>query len=110
MPPTLKAGLAALLGAAALLAACATPEGASTTQLASASAITASMEGQEAPDGTVIRCRSMQVTGSRFPAKECKSEQAWKEFDKAMAENAKAATDGFQRLNSGCSTQSQGTC
>lgn len=100
-------GLIALLGAAAILAACATPEDAA-TQLASTETMQASMEGQEASDGSIIRCRSMQVTGSRFPAKTCKSEKVWEEFDKAMAENAKSATDGFQRLNTGCAVS--GTC
>lgn len=103
-----KPAFAALLVAASLTA-CATAEG-GPAQYASADKITPAMEGQTASDGTAIRCRSMQVTGSRFPAKECKSENAWKEFDKVMAENAKAATDGFQRLRSGCATQAEGGC
>ncbi|PKP81384.1 MAG: hypothetical protein CVT79_11540 [Alphaproteobacteria bacterium HGW-Alphaproteobacteria-18] len=90
------------------LAACTTP--ANGAAEASGTKITAAMEGQMTDDGTAIKCRSMQVTGSRFPAKECKSEKAWQEFDKIMAENAKSSTDGFQRLRSGCATQAEGTC
>lgn len=108
MTTSLKTALAAIL-AAATLAACATPE-AGTVQLASTDKITPSMEGQMSSDGSVIRCRSMQITGSRFPAKECKSETAWAEFDAAMAENAKSHTDKFQRLNTGCATQAEGSC
>lgn len=103
----LKPALAAIL-AASVLSACATP--ASNEAVASGGKITASMEGKMTEDGTVVACRSMQVTGSRFPAKECKSEKAWKEFDIIMAENAKSSTDGFQRLRSGCSTQAEGSC
>lgn len=99
-----------LVGAAATiaLAACATPAtGAAPTADAK---ITAAMEGKTADDGTMIKCRAMQVTGTRFPAKECKSEKAWEEFDKLMAENAKSSVDGFQRLNTGCATQAEGSC
>jgi len=99
-----------LASAAAILAlaACATP---ATGAAPSADAkITAAMEGQTADDGTIIKCRAVQRTGTRFPAKECKSEKAWEEFDKLMAENAKSSVDGFQRLNTGCSTQSEGSC
>lgn len=106
MSLSLKSGLAGML-AAAILAACATPAPGA-AQIASASQITPSMEGQTAPDGTVISCRSMQVTGSRFPVKECKSAAAWESFDAAMADNAKSETDKFQRVNTGCSTS--GTC
>lgn len=108
MAHALKAGCFALFAFAAL-AGCATPEG-GTTQLASAGRITPKMEGQEATDGTPVRCRSMQVTGSRFPVKECKSEKAWEDYDKMMAENARSATDGFQRVRTGCSTQAEGGC
>lgn len=107
MPRISKTGAGALLGVFVIFAACATPDN-SAAELASTDTIKASMEGQVAPDGSVIRCRSIQVTGSRFPAKECKSEKTWEEFDKAMAENAKSATDGFQRLNTGCAVS--GTC
>jgi hypothetical protein len=90
------------------MAACATP--ATGAPLSADARITAAMEGKTANDGTIIKCRSMQVTGTRFPAKECKSEKAWEEFDKLMAENAKSSVDGFQRLNTGCATQAEGTC
>lgn len=103
---TMKSCVVALLAAAFLGACAANPSGA--TALASADKITAGMEGQTAPDGTVIKCRSMQVTGSRFPVKECKSGAAWEEFDTLMASNAKNETDKFQRLNTGCSTT--GSC
>lgn len=91
---------------------CAAALGACTTSTPGTTALagtqtTAAMEGQTAPDGTIVKCRSMQVTGSRFPVKDCKSEKAWKEFDAMMAENAKNQTDKFQRLNSGCSTSGE---
>lgn len=108
MVVALKSTFAVLVSAIAL-SACATNTS-GTTALAGADAITAGMEGQMAPDGSVVKCRSMQVTGSRFPTKDCKSELAWKEFDKMMAENAKSSTDGFQRLRSGCATQAEGSC
>lgn len=106
MAITLKSTFAVMVSALTL-AACATNTSGATA-LAGADTITAGMEGKMAPDGSVVKCRSMQVTGSRFPAKDCKSELAWKEFDKMMAENAKNETDKFQRLNTGCSTT--GTC
>lgn len=90
-----------------VLAACAT-NSSGMTAVSGADKITAGLEGQMAPDGTIVKCRSMQVTGSRFPVKDCKSEKAWDEFDKLMAENAKSATDKFQRVNSGCSVS--GSC
>ncbi|MBY9065984.1 hypothetical protein K1X12_03690 [Hyphomonas sp. WL0036] len=102
----MKLGVVGLLSAGALVACASNTSG--TTALNGADKITASMEGQTAPDGSIVKCRSMQVTGSRFPAKDCKSELAWKEFDRLMAENAKNETDKFQRLNTGCSTT--GTC
>lgn len=86
--------------AVSVLAACATP--ATNETVDTSEKIAASMEGKMTDDGTVVVCRSMQVTGSRFPAKECKSEKVWKEFDAIMAENAKSSTDRIQRVNSGC--------
>ena len=98
----------ASVAATLAMTACATP---ATAAAPTADAkITAAMEGKTADDGTIIKCRAMQVTGTRFPAKECKSEKAWEEFDKLMAENAKSSVDGFQRLNTGCATQAEGTC
>ncbi len=67
-------------------------------------------EGDIAPDGSVVSCRATAVIGTRFKHKDCKSELAWKEFDEITEANARESTDKFQRLNSGCSTQSQGTC
>jgi hypothetical protein len=86
---------------ATALAACATAPaqpGADTGKL------TASMEGQTAPDGTPIRCRAMDTIGTRFAQKECKSAKAWEEFDKLMADNAKEQTDKIQRVGSGPAT------
>lgn len=92
-------------GVAALLSACASAP----VQTASNSEkITAAMQGQTAKDGSIISCRSILQTGTRFPVKECKSEKTWEEFDKMVALNAKEQTDKFQRLNSGCSAT--GTC
>ncbi len=95
---SLALGLAACV---AVLAGCAT---------ATAPAPAALVAGQMAPDGTIVVCRSMALTGTRFPAKECKSEKAWEEIDAIFAANAKAETDKFQRLNTGCSTQGEGSC
>lgn len=91
------------LTCALMLGAC-TTNTSGTTALAGADKKMAALEGQAAPDGSIVKCRSMQVTGSRFPVKDCKSEKAWKEFDAQMAENAKNETDKFQRMNTGCST------
>lgn len=65
---------------------------------------TASMQGQTAPDGTPIRCRAMDMIGTRFAQKECKSAKAWEEFDKLMADNAREQTDKIQRAGSGGAT------
>ncbi|KJS24387.1 MAG: hypothetical protein VR75_15370 [Hyphomonadaceae bacterium BRH_c29] len=61
-------------------------------------------------DGEPIVCRKMWVTGTRFPLKECKTEEAWTAYDEYTNANAKESTDKYQRLNTGCSTQAQGTC
>lgn len=110
MLQSLNARLALIAAAAACLAACTTPDGAATQAAAPSGRITPAMEGQLAADGSPIRCRSVQVTGSRFPVRECKSELVWKEYDTMMAENAKSATDGFQRVRTGCSTSGEGGC
>ena len=52
----------------------------------------------------------MKVTGTRFAKRECKTVAAWKEYDAYTEQNARESTDKIQRLNSGCSTQAQGTC
>lgn len=67
-------------------------------------------EAMTGPDGEPVICRKMPVTGTRFPIKECKTEAAWAEYDEYTNSNAKESTDKFQRLNSGCSTQAQGSC
>lgn len=107
MAPEFKTVLVALFGVAAASACAANTSGLSAN---GTDKITAAMEGQTAADGTVVKCRSMQLTGTRFPAKECKSEKAWEDFDKLMAETAKSSVDGYQRLNTGCSTQAEGSC
>jgi len=107
---TLNARRTLIVFVATCLAACTTPERAATLAAAPSGRITPAMEGQLAADGSPIRCRSVQVTGSRFPVRECKSQTAWKEYDTMMAENARSATDGFQRVRTGCSTGGEGRC
>ncbi|HPE46980.1 MAG TPA: hypothetical protein PLR76_01235 [Hyphomonas sp.] len=82
-----------------LLVACANPPPVQTAAINPNDATT-SMEGQVSPDGTVIVCRSIKQTGSRFPLHECKSEKAWAKFDAMTKENAKTAIDKIQR--NGC--------
>jgi hypothetical protein len=48
-----------------------------------------------------VVCRSMKVTGTRFAKRECKTVAAWVEYDTYTNQNAKEATDKFQRLNTG---------
>jgi hypothetical protein len=43
----------------------------------------------------------MKVTGTRFAKRECKTVAAWVEYDTYTNQNAKEATDKFQRLNTG---------
>ncbi|KCZ88512.1 putative lipoprotein [Hyphomonas jannaschiana VP2] len=50
------------------------------------------------------------MTGTRFAEKTCKTQAAWDAFDDYTNSNAKEQTDKFQRLNSGCSTQAEGSC
>ena len=89
--------------------------GCQTAPVAPASAVAAAVpETAEsiqvaAAEGDVL-CRSMKVTGTRFAKRECKTVAAWKEYDAYTEKNARESTDKFQRLNSGCSTQAQGTC
>ena len=86
----------AALGLAAVTTACATSS--STTQTAA----------NVGPDGKPLVCRSIQVTGTRFPQKECKTAEAWEQFDAYTKDNAKQSTDKFQRVNSGAATQAGG--
>lgn len=101
--------LGAGLVSALLLSACAASAGPG-MQAGSDQRSTSALEGKVAPDGTPVTCRSMQVTGSRFPAKDCRSQAAWQQFDEAMAENARSQTDKFQRVNTGCATRAEGGC
>jgi hypothetical protein len=82
------------LAAAFCLAACATPPAATGAQ-ASIKA------GDIAPDGTAVSCRTIDVIGTRFGERSCKSEAAWKQFDAQMAANAKEHTDKYQRVGTG---------
>ena len=59
-------------------------------------------------DGEPLVCRSMKVTGTRFAEKECKTAEAWKQYDDYTNQNAKESTDKFQRLNTGSATQAGG--
>ena len=86
----------ALAGSVAFLAACAAaPAG---TQKAA----------NVGPNGEPLVCRSIQVTGTRFPQKECKTAESWESFDRYTNDNAKESTDKFQRLNSGAATNAGG--
>tara|TARA_R110000787_G_scaffold203479_1_gene313967 strand:- start:375 stop:743 length:369 start_codon:yes stop_codon:yes gene_type:complete len=62
----------------------------------------ASTEGVEvaSTDFDVI-CRSVKVTGSRFAKRECKTPDAWKQFDAYTNQNAREATDKIQRVGTG---------
>lgn len=108
MTSFLKPVIALPILAGLFLAGCAaTPPPGATSAERAASTL---REGQMAPDGTPVVCRSMQVTGSRFPARDCRSQAAWEVFDQTMAENARSQTDGFQRVNTGCATRAEGGC
>jgi hypothetical protein len=86
----------AAAGLAALVSACATPpEGSQVASNVSA-------------DGEQLVCRSMKVTGTRFAERECKTAEAWKQYDAYTNENAKEATDKIQRVNSGAATNAGG--
>tara|TARA_R110000787_G_scaffold75803_2_gene167699 strand:- start:999 stop:1343 length:345 start_codon:yes stop_codon:yes gene_type:complete len=50
-----------------------------------------------------VVCRSMKVTGTRFAKRECKTVDAWVEYDTYTNQNAKEATDKYQRLGTGSS-------
>jgi len=89
--------LTAVAGLAALVSACATPA-------ADGSAGSANVAG----NGEKLVCRSIEITGTRFPQKECKTAEAWAQYDAYTKENAKESTDKFQRTQSGASTNSGG--
>ena len=56
---------------------------------------------QTGPNGEPLICRRMKVTGTRFAQKECKTAEAWAQYDEYTKSNAREATDKVQRLNSG---------
>lgn len=60
------------------------------------------------PNGEPLVCRKMQVTGTRFPERTCKTAAAWEEYDAYTKSNAKESTDKFQRLQSGAATNAGG--
>lgn len=85
------------LGLAALATACSTP--AAGTQTAAANV---------GPNGEPLVCRSMKVTGTRFPQKECKTAEAWEQYDEYTKGNARESTDKYQRIQSGAATNAGG--
>lgn len=75
-----------------------------------AAAPEATESAQVAASEDDVYCRSIKVTGTRFARRECKTVAAWNAYDTYTEQNAREATDKLQRLNTGCSTQAQGTC
>jgi len=61
----------------------------------------AGLEGRVSPDGSVITCRSIKVTGTRFPIKQCKSEKVWDWWDAYTEGNTQDALDNIQRNRCG---------
>ena len=86
----------AAVGLAALVTACAS---------APAGTQTAANAG---PNGEPLVCRSIQVTGTRFPERTCKTAEVWEQYDAYTKENAKESTDKIQRTNSGAATNAGG--
>jgi hypothetical protein len=86
----------AAIGFTAFATACTTPAGGS------------QMAANVGPDGEPLVCRSMQVIGTRFPQKECKTAEAWEQYDAYTKDNAKESTDKFQRIQSGAATNAGG--
>ena len=84
--------------------------GACTSPAASAPAQLASTAQNVGPNGEPLLCRRLKVTGTRFAKKECKTEEAWAQYDEYTNGNARESTDKLQRLNTGCSTQAEGGC
>lgn len=76
--------------------------GATVAETDAAAAQPASTESVEVASTDVdVICRSIKVTGSRFAKRECKTADAWKQFDAYTNQNAKDATDRIQRLGTG---------
>jgi hypothetical protein len=67
-----------------------------------ASAADAASTQTAAADGEMV-CRSMKVTGTRFAKRECKTPEAWVQYDTYTNQNAREATDKVQRTNTGSS-------
>ena len=78
------------------------------TACAAAPAGTQTTAANVGPDGEPLVCRSIKVTGTRFPQKECKTAAAWEEYDAYTNSNARESTDKIQRVNSGGATNSGG--
>lgn len=92
-----RISILAAAGLAALATACASAPGATQTAAANVG-----------PDGEPLVCRSIKVTGTRFAQKECKTAEAWEQYDAYTNDNAKESTDKFQRLQSGAATNAGG--
>jgi len=95
-----------------LVAACqSAPASTDTAALAPAPAVATVEEAAPAATETIevasaeneVVCRSMKVTGTRFAKRECKTADAWAEYDAYTNQNAKEATDNYQRLGTGSS-------
>jgi len=109
MKRTYLMGLAAL--SFVVLAACQSAPAATETAAATpaapvaaadeAATLAAAGTTEAAAADTDIVCRSMKVTGTRFAKRECKTVTAWNEYDTYTNQNAKEATEKFQRLNTG---------
>ena len=93
-----------LSAAAALLvlSACATP--AAPVAAAPAAATTEVASAETADTRSKVVCRNVEVIGSRFPKKECKTKDAWDKFDTMMADEGRQGVDKMQKLGSGAST------
>ncbi|MEZ5947511.1 MAG: hypothetical protein R3C13_05575 [Hyphomonas sp.] len=48
----------------------------------------ASAPAETADNGEQLVCRSIKVTGTRFPEKDCRTVQAWDQFDDEAESNA----------------------
>jgi hypothetical protein len=102
-----------MIASAAVLAACqaapVAPQAAAPA--ATPAAAETDAEGVKVASADVeVVCRSLKVTGTRFAQRECKTPDAWEAYDEYTTGNARESTNNFQRVRSGCSTQSQGTC
>lgn len=96
--------------ASLLLAACQSAPGAPTSPEAAAAPQAQAAVQVASAEGADVVCRTMKVTGSRFAKRECKTPEVWAQYDAYTNQNAKESTDRLQRLNTGCSTQAEGSC